>query len=421
MKPAPPLLAAGAVLALSLTGAVALRGVAGSRVPTHTVARGAFRNEVLAYGLLQAVRSTPVTVPADLQRPMRIAWLAPAGPVRKGDPVVTFDPTDVEKQYEDGRSDRASAESKGRKARAEGSQSGSVLVLDRGVAQEDLRRAEDVAPSDTQIFSRNEILESQLDRGLLAKRVETTEAKRTPVEQLAAADVALTEIERRKAELRLRQAEQSLRALRVTAPHGGILVYPLSWRGDAAAVGDTAWPGQTIAELPDLSALEARVFVLEGDGGGLAAGQKARVEVEGQPGLAFDASVTRVDAVAKNRERQSPVKYFETALGLGSGVPRSLKPGQRVRATILVDDLADVIAVPRGALFEKEGRRLVYRLEAGRFVPVAVSVARRSLARVVIEKGLAPGDRIALQDPERRAPAGGPASAGAGPAPAAGR
>jgi HlyD family secretion protein len=420
VRPAPALLAAGAVLALSLTGAAALRGLGRPNVPTHAVTRGAFRNEVLAYGLLQAVRSTPVTVPADLQRPMRIAWLAAAGPVKKGDPVVTFDPTEVEKQYEDGRSDRASAESKGRKAQAEGAQSGSVLVLDRSVAQEDLRRAEDVAPTDTQIFSRNEILESQLDRGLLQKRVETTEAKRSPVERLAAADVALTDIERRKAELRLKQAELSLRSLQVTAPHDGILVYPLSWRGEAVAVGDSAWPGQTIAELPDLSALEARVFVLEGDGGGLAAGQKARVEVEGQPGLVFDASVERVDAVAKNRERQSPVKYFETALALGAGVPPSLKPGQRVRATILVDDLAEVIAVPRGALFEKEGRRLVYRLEGARFVPVEVTVARRSLARVVIAKGLDVGDRVALQDPERRSSAGAPVPGG-GPAPAAGR
>jgi RND family efflux transporter MFP subunit len=397
------LLAGGGVIVASGLGLAAFQAVAVPSLPRHVVARGVFRNEVLAYGQLQAVKSQAITVPADLQRPMRIAWLAAAGPVRKGDAVVVFDPTEVEKQYADSRSDRDSAQQKMFKAKVEGRHSGATLKVDRGVAFEELTRAEDVAPTDALIFSRNQILESQLDRTLLDKRLKTTEAKRDPTERLAAADMALAEIEKKKAELRLVQAEKSLSALKVTAPHDGILVYPLSWRGDTVAVGDTVWPSQPIAEIPDLSALEARVFVLEGDASGLAPDKKAHVEVEGQPGLDFDATIARVDAVAKSRERGSPVKYFETALSLGAGAQEaSLKPGQKVRASILIDDLQGVVAIPRGALFEKDGRRVVYKLEGGRFVAREVSVGRRGLGRVVIEQGLEPGDAIALQDPERR-------------------
>jgi RND family efflux transporter MFP subunit len=330
--------------------------------------------------------------------------------------VVVFDAFEVEKQYEDGRSDRESAEAKIRKADVEGKNSGTALKLDKGVAEEELRRAEDVAPTDAQIFSRNEILESQSDRNLLQKRVTTTEQKRDPTERLAAADVALADIEKRKAELRLRQAQDSLNSLRVVAPHDGILVFPMSWRGDAVAVGDTVWPSQPLAELPDLQSLEAHVFVLEGDGGGLAAGQKATVEIEGQPGLVFDAKIARVDAVAKTRDRNSPVKYFETTLSFDAvAVAKAgLKPGQKVRASVLIDDLQDVLAIPRGGLFEKDGRRMAYRLERGRFVPVDIKVGRRSVGKVVVEQGLSPGDRIALYDPERRA--NSPAQPQAGPA-----
>jgi len=330
--------------------------------------------------------------------------------------VVLFDPSEVEKQYDDGRSDRAAAEQKRDKATAEARQAKAGLDLDHTVAAEELRRAEDVAPTDAQIFSRNEIIESRLDRSLLQKRVTTTEAKKGPTARLSAADLALSDIEKSKAELRIRQAEKSLSALKVTAPHDGILVFPLSWRGDAVAVGDTVWPSQTVAELPDLSLLEAHVFVLEADGGALAAGQKAKVEIEGQPQLVFEAKVTRVDALAKNRDRQSPVKYFETTLQFGEGVAASLKPGQRVRATIAAASLDDALTIPRGALFEKDGRRLVYRLDGGRFQAVEVSVGPRGLARIVITRGLAQGDRVALQDPERRAAPGAsaPPAAGAG-------
>jgi HlyD family secretion protein len=181
------------------------------------------------------------------------------------------------------------------------------------------------------------------------------------------------------------------------------------------AVGDTVWPSQTVAELPDLGKLEAHVFVLEGDGGGLAVDQKANVEIEGQPGLAFEASVQRVEAVAKNRERNSPVKYFETTLGFAGDTPKGLKPGQKVRAFVLIDRLDDAIAIPRGALFDKDGKSVVYRFASGRFSAVPVTVGRRSLGRAVIEKGLEPGDRLALQDPEGRAKDASPAPGSSGP------
>ena len=58
-------------------------------------------------------------------------------------------------------------------------------------------------------------------------------------------------------------------------------------------MGDTLWPGQKIAELPDLSQLEAKVFVLEADGAGLKAGLAARLAIEGRPGEEHEATVSR--------------------------------------------------------------------------------------------------------------------------------
>jgi HlyD family secretion protein len=186
-------------------------------------------------------------------------------------------------------------------------------------------------------------------------------------------------------------------------------------------VGDTVWPSQPLAELPDLSSLEARVFVLEGDAAGLAVGRTAQVQVEGRPGPPIAAKVSRVDALAKSRQRQSPVKYFETVLTLDNTAAVVLKPGQKVRATLLLGELQEALVVPRGALFEKEGRRFVHRLEGGRFRAVDVTVGGRSLGTVVVETGLAPGDRVALQDPERQAPGGGPSTDPAGPPAVGGR
>ena len=62
-----------------------------------------------------------------------------------------------------------------------------------------------------------------------------------------------------------------------------------------------------------------------------------------------------------------------------------------------------MLSIPRGALFEKDDERVVYRRDGGRWVPVPVTVGRQSISRVVVESGLEAGDRIALRDPSETA------------------
>jgi multidrug efflux pump subunit AcrA (membrane-fusion protein) len=77
-----------------------------------------------------------------------------------------------------------------------------------------------------------------------------------------------------------------------------------------------------------------------------------------------------------------------------------MKPGGRVRATLILDKDAALV-VPRQAIVEQGGKNLVYRLEEGKFRPVEVELGASTPGRVVIEKGLSAGDRVALRDPTR--------------------
>jgi len=398
-------LAAGAgftllALLLVLGPLGAQRLLHGPSVVTEEVTRGAFRREVTASGALKAVQATPIVVPTDSEGPQKIAWMAEDGArVKAGDPVVLFDPSDAQKQLADGKSDRATADNKIQKTAAENKKTQAGLALDLELAKSESERAETFASKDTDIFSRNEIITSQIDRDLLSKRAESAQYKSHASSKLGAADISLGEIERSKAEIRIRQAEKGLGSLRVLAPHDGIIVFERNWRGESLSIGETCWPGQKIAEIPDLGALEAKVYVLEADAGGLKPGQTARVTIEAHPETVYTAKVSRVDAMAKTRNWRSPIKYFETILSLEKTVAGTMKPGQAVRAVLALEEVASAVSVPRGAVFEKDGKRVVYKLDGSRFAPVEVTLGHSSLARVVIEKGLAEGDRIALRDP----------------------
>jgi HlyD family secretion protein len=412
---------------LVAASAVALAGVlvAGARlartstpegVATTLVKRERFVREVAATGTLRAVRATPIVAPPQSGRQQKIAMLARDGTVlREGDLVVEFDPYEARREAADGQADLAAAAAKIAKSKAEAGKTARSLTLDRDVAKDALGRALEFELTDEELFSRNEIIESRLDKRLFAKKADVVGRKLATSGQLSAADRALGEIEAGKARFKVGNAENSLRSLRILAPHDGLLILEKNWRGESAFVGDSVWPGQKLAEIPDLSKLEARVFVLEADAAGLKPGLAAPLTIEGRPGAAFPGRVSRVDALAKPRDQLSPVKYFETTVALDSTEASFMKPGQRVRAVIRLEEAEDVIAVPRGALFDKDGRRVVYRWEGGGFAPVEVTVSRNSISRVVVDKGLQAGDRIALRDPTAKTTAPAAKTAPGGP------
>jgi multidrug efflux pump subunit AcrA (membrane-fusion protein) len=384
-------------------------------VATVEVRREHFVREVAAAGTLRAVRATPIVAPPESGRQQKIAAFARDGTILKeGDLVVEFDPYDAQREAADGQADLAAAAAKIEKSKAEAGKTARSLSLDRDVAKDALGRAEEFQLTDEDLFSRNEIIESRLDKSLFTRKTDVASRKITTSRHLSDADRQLGEIEAGKARFKLTTAEKSLRALRILAPHDGLLILEKNWRGETAFVGDSVWPGQKLAEIPDLSRLEARVFVLETDAAGLKADLGARLSIEGRPGSELSGRVSRVDALAKPRDQQSPVKYFETTVALDRTDPSFMKPGQRVRAVIRLEEADAVIAVPRGALFDKDGRRVVYRWDGSGFTPVEVKVSRNSISRVVVDEGLRPGDRIALRDPTAKGAAPG---ATAAPAP----
>ena len=140
--------------------------------------------------------------------------------------------------------------------------------------------------------------------------------------------------------------------------------------------------------------------------------------VESRPERAYGAEVLRVDTVARPRSSESPVQYFGVTLELEATDPEVMKPGQRVRAEILVRELEEVLVIPRQAVSEEDGRAFVHRLSRGRLVKTAVDLGAAGLGWVVVEQGLEEGDSIAARDPlvrlEASASAGGSATPGAG-------
>jgi len=395
---------AGVVIVLAAT-LPALRGIGGlvdhSDVPTFEVRRGDFVRKVYADGNLEAAQATVLSSPSAVRGPVRIAWLAPDGSrVDAGDVVIRFDPTELEDKLHTGKSDRARADSRMTQKRVNEDKTLRDLDRDAGVAEMDLGYAREFQSKDPEIFSRMDIIESEIDETLATSKKEHADAMRTIRQDLGQVEMDLIDLERRKADIQIQQAVSELQQLEIEAPHAGIFVLKEVW-GELPQVGSVVWGGNRVAEIPEMDVMDAKVYVLEADAGGLEVGISATVVLDAHPGSVYQATIKKVDALAQRRNRRVPVQYFGVVLELEKTEPEIMKPGQRVQAVLVLDEQQDVISIPRQALFSKDGASVVYVRKAGGFEAVEVTTGSAGLGLVVVDEGLEEGNLVALRDPTR--------------------
>jgi HlyD family secretion protein len=385
---------AAALVMLALAGCAAE-----DAVPVMKLEPVEFVRSITAEGALEAEKATPINAPHDSPEPLKVAWIADDGAVlKKGEVVVRFDPADFEEMMRTGREDDTTASNRLTKASVEAGATRANLQRDAGVATLELAAARRFIIDDDEVFSRYQRIEASLDESLAGERKDYAEDVLGVRESLARADRELLGIESRKAGLKIRNAEQGLQSLEVRAPYDGLLV--LRRIGpDTTRVGATVWPGMKLGEIPDLAKMKAEIFVLEADAAGIATGQRARVTIDSQPGRVFTGKVTRIDKLARPRVRNVPVQYFGVTVSLDAHDPRFMKPGARVRAVLEIENTKRALVVPRQAIFEKDGKRIVYVRRNAKFEPVEVITGTSSAGRVVVTKGLIAGSEIALSDP----------------------
>jgi multidrug efflux pump subunit AcrA (membrane-fusion protein) len=93
-----------------------------------------------------------------------------------------------------------------------------------------------------------------------------------------------------------------------------------------------------------------------------------------------------------------PVRNFDVLIALDETDAR-LRSGMSASARLELERLTDVLVIPSGAVFSRDGATIVYVLERGGPAPRIVSVARRGREQAAITSGISEGERVTLQDP----------------------
>src|SRR5271157_417490 len=394
-----------AIGAISL-GAVRLSH-ATPQTPTVEVKRGLFTDYLQLRGQLLALKSVTVTAPLQAGTDLQILKLVKNGSqVKPGDVVVEFDATKLQQTARQKQSELKQAEGEIEQTRAQANLTEEQDKTDLMKARYDVERAK-LEASKQEILSKIEGEEDQLALADAQQKVQQAEQKLKSDQADAAADLEGKKQKKNKALYDMQLAEKQITLLAVKAPIAGLVTMLPNWRasgpfdnGPDFKQGDQAWPGAGIAELPDLSTLEADARVDEVDRGRLQVGLPVTVRVEALPDKEFQGNLAEISALAKiDFQAGWPFpRNFDLRVKLPQ-IDSRLRPGMSATVRAAVDHLPDAILIPVEASFQKGGQTVAYVLKGSKFEERAIEVARKSEGQLAVAKGLEPGEKVALKDP----------------------
>jgi len=398
-----------AVGGLAIVGAIAgvsgvFGGAAVADVPTTVVTKGEFIDYLQVRGEVTAVRSVPLTVPTTGGGDLQILELAKNGmTIKKGDVVVRFDPMSVQRTLNDRRSEFRQAEEEIGKTRAQSRIQEQQAQTELTKARYDVRRAElDTVPH--QFLSRMEREQKLLALADAKARMAEAERKLKALGDIEKAELGSKIQKRDKARFDLEHAERQLGGLEIVSPVEGVVSIMPNWRSCCPPPdfksGDRAWPGQVIAEVPDLSTLRVTARLEEAERGRMQPGQSVVVRADAVPDRELAGTIEDISALARvDFSNWPPQRNFSMVVQLEQMDAR-LRPGMNTTVRVAVDRVANVVLIPARAVFEKEGRSVAYVSGMrGGWDERPVQIARRGQEQHVVREGVQPGERVALKDP----------------------
>lgn len=371
-------------------------------IPTFEVKRGEFIDSVQFRGEMKAMKSVTISAPAGVGDLQIVKIVADGTQVKKGDVVVEFDKTKTEQDLAQDRSALKSAQAEIEQARAQARLTEEEDVTAVMKARFDVESAK-LDASKQEIVSQIEGAEAKLKVADAEQKLHEAEAKLKADRAFNQATIESKTQASAKAAYDVQRAERALTEMTLLAPSPGMISLVPMWHpgGDSPfKPGDRAWPGAPIAELPDVSTLRVSARADETERGRLALQEPVNAQLDAIPDRQFTGQIEQISTIATTDFSAGwPFpRNFDLEIALDQADAR-LKPGMTAQLTVVVNRVADALTIPVQASFQRSGQTVAYVWEGSKFQERAIEIGRRSRDRILVAKGLLPGDRVALKDP----------------------
>jgi multidrug efflux pump subunit AcrA (membrane-fusion protein) len=383
------------------------------------VARGPFTVTTTTSGELRAKDAVQINAPAGAMQvqawQMRISSLVPEGTVVKaGDVVAEIDRSTLGSRLTDVTLALQKAEAQNEQAMLD-----SLLTL--STAREAIRTleldleakqlAKEQAVYEAPTVQRQTAIDNErAERALTQARSDLQ--TRTQQAQAKMREMG-TEVERQRNTQK--QIQDVLAGFTIRAPSPGMVIYVREWNGKKRTAGSLVYAYEpSVATLPDLTHMESVTYVNEIDVRRVAVGQPVALTLDADPTKRLTGKVASVANVGEQRPN-TDAKVFEVHIAVQES-DTTLRPGMTTGNAIETLRVPNALSIPLEAMYSDSGVTFAYRQAGGRVIKQEIASGAMNDHEVVVERGLAKGDRVLMSppaNPERLALVRMPSAGGA--------
>jgi HlyD family secretion protein len=337
----------------------------------------------------------------------KISMLAPEGAeVKQGQPVLGFDTSELQRRLEQKSAEADTARKQIEKERADLALKTKDERLQLAEAEARLRKASLKLDTPGEIVGINERKTAEIEHAIAKRETISARARLQALESAARSRIELLQSKQQQAAAIVADTQSSIQQMTRRAPRDGTVVYSTNWRGEKKKVGDSAWRGERILEIPDLNRMKAEGEVDEADAGRVSVGQRVTLRLDSHPDEELRGTITTAGrTVQRKRGTQDPLKVLRVDISLDQTDPAKMRPGMRFQGTIELGRVKNAVLIPRESVFVAPEGTIVYRRGQLDVDAVPVTLGRQNDKSVEVTKGLAAGDRILVpkeQDEEAK-------------------
>lgn len=254
--------------------------------------------------------------------------------VNEGDSIIQLDPTEVKKFIIDMESNMETQHAALEKMKVD--QDNRRSEYDSRIKSElasfDLKKIEyESSKFETERFQKIRELQFEQAKITLAKEKRKLELSKI----IDANDFKIQEIRVSQLENEIQGAYDVIPALTIKTPIAGVFQIAWNWRSNGLLkVGDNIYPGNNMANVPELKYMKVNTYINENDFLKIKEGQKVAVRLDAMPKVSFDGEISYIGKLCHLRDQKSRQKVFDVEVEILKPDER-LKPGMTVSCEFL--------------------------------------------------------------------------------------
>ncbi|MFV0418898.1 MAG: HlyD family secretion protein [Dysgonomonas sp.] len=254
--------------------------------------------------------------------------------VSEGDSIIQLDPTEMKKFIIDRESNLETQLAALEKMKVDQDNKNSEYDsrIKSELASFDLKKIE-YESSRFESERYRKIKELQFDQAKITLAKEKRKLELSKI--IDANDFKIQEIRVNQIESEIKDAYNIIPALTIRTPISGVFQIAWNWRSNGLLkVGDNIYPGNNMANVPELKHMKVNTFINENDFLKINVGQKVAVRLDAMPKVSFDGEISYIGKLCHLRDQKSRQKVFDVEVNILKPDER-LKPGMTVSCEFL--------------------------------------------------------------------------------------